>query len=257
MYSGVKSMCTEVSYITVDDAVQEILRTGPGTVLAKVDIKNAFRLLPVHPADGCLLDMKWRNMVYIDTCLPFGLRSSPRLFNILADLLTWSSAQQRGIAFVIHYLDNFLTVGSPSSDSCQQNLDILMQLCNDLGVPLALEKVEGPSTIISFLGILLDTVRMVIRLPEDKLVRIKDTLSTWLEKKKATKREILSLVGLLQHATKVVRYGRTFVGRMYAAAAKVKKEQRVSLRSDVVAHFRPCMERIKHITSPLPSLTPS
>ena len=45
-----------------------------------------------------------------------------------------------------------------------------MQLCNDLGVPLALEKVEGPSTTISFLGILLDTVRMDIRLPEDKLV---------------------------------------------------------------------------------------
>ena len=93
-----------------------------------------------------------------------------------------------------------------------------------LHVPLALEKVEGPSTTISFLGILLDTVRMEIRLPEDKLVRIKDTLSTWLEKKKATKREILSLVGLLQHATKAVRCGRTFVGRMYAAAAtKVKK----------------------------------
>ena len=91
-------------------------------------------------------------MVYIDTCLPFGLRSAPRLFNILADLLTWS-AEQRRISFVIHYFDDFLTVGLPSSDTCQQNLDILMQLCDDLGVPLALEKVEGPLTTISFLGI--------------------------------------------------------------------------------------------------------
>ena len=219
---GIPSHLCSLSYITVDDTIQEILQTGPGTLLAKVDIKNAFRLLPVHPADRCLLGMKWKNMVYIDTCLPFGLRSAPRLFNILADLLTWS-AQHRGISFVIHYLDDFLTVGPPSSDTCQHNLDILKQLCDDLGVPLALEKVVGPSTTISFLGILLDTVRMEIRLPEDKLARIKDTLSTWLGKKKATKREILSLVGLLQHATKVVRCGRTFVGRMYAAAAKVKK----------------------------------
>ena len=142
-------------------------------------------------------------MVYIDTCLPFGLHSAPRLFNILADLFTWS-AEQRGISFVIHYLDNFLTVGPPSSDTCQRNLDILMQLCEDLGVPLALEKVEGPSTTISFLGIQLDTVRMEIKLPEEKLSRIKETLSAWLQKKKATKREILFLVGLLQHATKVV-----------------------------------------------------
>ena len=219
---GIPSHLCSLTYITVDDAVQEILKTGPGTLLAKVDIKSAFRLLPVHPADRCLLGMKWRTMVYIDTCLPFGLRSAPRLFNILADLLTWS-AEQRGISFVIHYLDDFLTVGPPSSDTCQRNLDILMQLCDDLGVPLALEKVEGPSTTISFLGIQLDMVRMEIRLPEEKLSRIKETLSAWLQKKKATKREILSLVGLLQHATKVVRCGRTFVGRMYATAAKVKK----------------------------------
>ena len=48
-------------------------------------------------------------------------------------------------------------------------------------------------------------------------------LKTWLPKKKATKRQILSLVGTLQHASKVVRPGRTFVSRMYATAAKLRK----------------------------------
>ena len=42
-------------------------------------------------------------------------------------------------------------------------------------------------------------------------------------KRRATKRQILSLVGLLQHATKVVRPGRSFVSRMYATAARVKE----------------------------------
>ena len=45
----------------------------------------------------------------------------------------------------------------------------------------------------------------------------------WLLKRNATKREIFSLVGLLQHASKVVRCGRAFVGRMYQAATKVKE----------------------------------
>ena len=36
-------------------------------------------------------------------------------------------------------------------------------------------------------------------------------------------REILSLVGQLQHSCKVVRYGRTFVARMYSTASKVKE----------------------------------
>ena len=39
----------------------------------------------------------------------------------------------------------------------------------------------------------------------------------------ATKKQILSLIGLLQHATKVVRPGRTFVSRMYNAAAKLRE----------------------------------
>ena len=47
--------------------------------------------------------------------------------------------------------------------------------------------------------------------------------TSWLGKNNVTRREILSLIGLLQHVTKVVRCGRTFVSRMYATATKVKE----------------------------------
>ena len=89
-------------------------------------------------------------------------------------------------------------------------------------MPLALEKVEGPATTLEFLGILLDTVRIEARLSPETLQRIYQEIITWLDKRSATKRQILSLVGLLQHAAKVVCPGRTFVGRMYSVAAKVK-----------------------------------
>ena len=82
-----KALCS-LSYITVDDAIHAIVQSGPNTIMAKVDIKSAFRLIPVHPADRHLLAMKWRDKLYIDGCLPFGLRSAPKLFNILADLLS-------------------------------------------------------------------------------------------------------------------------------------------------------------------------
>ena len=216
-----KTLCS-LSYITVNDAIDSIVELGPHTLLAKVDIKSAFRLLPVHPADRNLLAMEWCNNIYIDGCLPFGLRSAPKLFNILADLLSWI-AQQQGISQTLHYLDDFLLVGPPHSPQCHHNLSTFMQLCTNLGIPLASEKIEGPSTCLTFLGITLDTARMEFRLLQDKLLRIKESLGRWLLKKTATKREILSLVGLLQHATKVIQCGRTFVARMYATAAKVKQ----------------------------------
>lgn len=219
---GIPKRLCSIKYITIEDAIQHILSLGPGTLIAKIDIKSAFRLLPIHPGDRHLLGMKWNNEVYLDTCLPFGLRSAPRLFNVLADLLEWI-LQQKGVTFSLHYLDDFLTAGPPRSDICQKNLEAIQQVCHWLGIPLALEKVEGPSTSLGFLGITLDTVRMEARLPADKLQRTRALIKTWMQKKKATKREILSLVGVLQHATKVVKCGRTFLSRMYTTAAKLRE----------------------------------
>ena len=54
-------------------------------MLAKLDIKSAFRLLPVHLADLHLLGMQWQNNTFIDLCLPFSLCCTAKLFNILAD----------------------------------------------------------------------------------------------------------------------------------------------------------------------------
>ena len=97
-----------------------------------------------------------------NTCLPFGLRSAPKLFNLLADLLEWI-VRNHGVEILLHYLDDYLTMGPPNSSVCQHNLDTLVRICELLSIPLAIEKVEGPTTVLAFLGILLDTVRMEAR----------------------------------------------------------------------------------------------
>ena len=219
---GVQKDLCSMAYISVDDAIRKIISLGKGTLLAKIDIKSAFRLIPVHPADRHLLAMEWQGSLYIDTCLPFGLRSAPKLFNVMADLLEWILLNQ-GVTFLLHYLDDFLTMGQSGTTVCQCNLDLLVQTCRVLGIPLAIEKVDGPATVLEFLGILLDTDRMEARLPQEKFERIKTTIEVWLHRKNATKREVLSLVGILQHAAKVIRPGRTFVSRMYSTAAKVQE----------------------------------
>ena len=172
----------------------------------------------MHSSDRHLLGVSWKNHIYIDHCIPLGLRSAPKLFNILVDLFLWI-AQNARVSYLIHYLDDYLTMGPPKSTMCQQNLDIFIPLCADLGVLLASNKLEEPSTSLSFLGIILDTDCMEIRLPSEKLTRMQALLQTWLPKKKASKREILSLVGTLQHVTKVIRPGRAFVSRTYTTAS--------------------------------------
>ena len=147
-----KHLCS-LQDVTIDDAINQVIKLGPGTLLAKANIKSAFRLLPVHPVDRQLLQLTWKGFVYLDTCLPFGLRSAPKLFNIAADLLQWC-IQQQGVCHVMHYLDDFLMLGPPSSNQCHQSLEAFKQTCQQLGVPLAMEKVEGPSASLTFLGII-------------------------------------------------------------------------------------------------------
>ena len=170
----------------VDTAIWHILNMGTGALLAKINIKHAFRLLPVHPADRHLLTMSWKGDLFIDTCLPFGLQSAPKLFNILADLLSWI-LKRKGIMPLIHYLDDFLTMGQVDSTACHNHLTAIKEVCQDLGIPLAIEKLEGPSQCITFLGITLDTQCMEAQLPSNKLLRTHNQFSACLTQKRQPK----------------------------------------------------------------------
>ena len=109
---------------------------GPGILLGKVDVSQAYRIVPVHPQDRALLGMAWNGSIYIDTTLPFGLRSAPKIFCALSDTLEWIF-WKRGITACLHYMDDFLTFGKAGSNECQQNLVSIIHCCKELGVPLA------------------------------------------------------------------------------------------------------------------------
>ena len=67
-----------LEYTKISDVVTELNKMWPGTLLAKIDIKSAYHIIPVHPADRHQLGMSWKGSIYIDTTLPFGLRSAPK-----------------------------------------------------------------------------------------------------------------------------------------------------------------------------------
>ena len=243
---GIRPELCSLRYASVDDAAEVVLRLGQGCVMAKLDIKSAYRIVPVHPDDRPLLGMCWNDGLFVDTALPFGLRSAPKLFNAVADALAWIFGRASG-SMPLHYLDDFLFLGPPTSRECGAALQMALDRCAELGVPISVEKLEGPSTCIPFLGIVFDTVRLQLRLPEEKLRRLLVTVREWQDRKTCTKRELLSLIGQLQHACRVVRSGRTFLRRMInlsTTANELHHHIRLnrSFRSDLAwwAIFLPC-----------------
>ena len=123
------------------------------------------------PTTRPLLGMMFDGMEYADATLPFGLRSAPKIFNALADALLWI-LKAHGVSHLMHYLDNFISLGAPNSQQCQTNLEIILGICDLLGIPLTVDKIEGPTTLMTFLGFQLDTMEMTVSLPPEKLERI-------------------------------------------------------------------------------------
>ena len=210
---GISPELSSMSYTKVDDLVQGIWQSGVGSMLAKIDIKNAYKVVPVHPVDRHLLATAWRGKLFVDGALPFGLRSAPKIFTALADALEYI-IKHHGVEHLWHYLDDYITVGKPGCEECATNLDIMMAVCHTLGVPLASNKIEGPASTITFLGILLDTLHMEIHLPPGKLCRLKQVIDEWSSKSWCIKRDLESLIGLHQHAGTIVKPGRSFLRQM-------------------------------------------
>ena len=161
---GISSNWCSLSYASIDDAAKLVVAVGRGALLAKLDIESAYRIVPVHPNDRHLLGMRWKGTIYVDKALPFGLCSAPKLFTAVADALAWMM-QGCGACKVIHYLDDFLFVGKPVSSLCAEALQAALRLCRRLGVPVAMGKLQGPATSLTFLGIEMDTEAMELRLP--------------------------------------------------------------------------------------------
>lgn len=200
---GISEEDTSVRYSTVSDAIRMIKRAGPGCFLAKTDIKNAFRLIPIREADHHLLGMKWRGKYYYDRCMPMGCASSCKTFETFSTAVQWIAQQKLHIKNMLHLLDDFLIV-SPSHVLCTNYLNSFLALCEDIGLPMAPEKTCGPTTTLSFAGIELDTIKLEARLPPEKIDKCVATISYFLRRKKVTLKELQSLVGLLNFACSVL-----------------------------------------------------
>ena len=175
-------------YATFDQALSLVARYGKDALMAKLDIKHAFRLCPVHLEDRELLGIHWQGPYYIDLRLPFGMRSSPYLFNRLADAFEWLLKTNYHIQDLMHYLDDYFTVGPANSLVCAHNVHTITQVASQVGIPLAPNKLEGPTTQLVFLGILIDTTRMDTSLPDDKLHELLSELCSWSSCKKMSQK---------------------------------------------------------------------
>ena len=200
-----------------------IRNLGQGASLVKLDIESAFRLLPVHPKDFSLMGMQHNGQYFVDKALPFGCSSSCAIFEKFSTFLEWGARTTAASQNLMHYLDDFCGAGRSDIDA-RALMDKTLSFFQQLGVPVAPDKVEGPTTCLKFLGLIVDTERMEIRVPEDKLKVAYAQIEHLLGSKKATLKELQVLLGRLNFACRAVVPGRPFCRRIIDATKGVKRQ---------------------------------
>ena len=76
-----------------------------------------------------------------------------------------------------------------------------------LGFQVAMDTVDSPATVLTFLGLELDSISQQICLPPDKVREILAELTKWQSCSKTTKQKLLSLIGKLAFAAGAVPLG--------------------------------------------------
>ena len=233
---GIEKALSSIAYVSVDNVAEVITALGQGVFMGKCDVQSAYRNVPIHPHDAGWLGLQWEGVVFVDTALPFGLRSAPKVFTAIADAFQWIVVQ-KGVKYLFHYIDDFITVGR-SEKECQEAMQVIQEVAGKLGLPMEPKKTVGPTQQITFLGVEIDSVAMEVRLPQEKLVELLELLEGWLERKHCIKEDLESLTGKLQYASRVVRPGRCFLWHLYAAQAVARKKSAVmrvskTIRADV------------------------
>ena len=194
----------------------------------KTDFSSAFRVLPLRkdcfqwlvlmaedPKDG-------KFKFFIDKCLPFGASIScshyQRFSNALRHILEYKTQQKT----ITNYLDDFLFIAYLRL-LCNSMIQQFINLYTELRIPITVDKTVWAGTQIVFLGILLDSERLMLSLPLEKQEKALKLLNEFMDRKKATIHQIQVLTGYLNFLTKAIAPGITFTRRMYAKATLYEK----------------------------------
>ena len=214
---------------TALDLADQLLQAGRGAFMWKSDLTRAYRQLRIDPLDYPLLAIKHDNAYYLDVCPSFGCRASggaqQRVSNAVVDLM-----KDQGHT-ILAYVDDFCGVGATHYEATS-SFKNFHSLTDELGLKLAPEKTKEPATSMEWLGFLFNSQTKSITIPQAKLDELLAEADVWLKRKRATRQQIQSLAGRLNHISLCVRPARKFMARILATLREATQETSVAISEE-------------------------
>ncbi len=218
-----------LKFASFQAACRRLWQVGAGAWMFSRDLEDAYPQLLVDPYFWPLqgfrvwINNEWHFFTQTRCC--FGGRCFPGIFERFSSAIHYIMISQ-GISFMLHLLDDFLYIspstGERGKTECVRDMTIFDTTLTRLGPPANIAKGEGPTQLIRYLGIYLDSVNMICYMPEDKIKWGHDGVCDILSAGRATKKRWRSVVGRLQHISLCNRAGMTFMQRLYALLKQIQ-----------------------------------
>ena len=219
----------KLKFPTIDDIVNRIISFKGKCLLYKVDIRRAFRILKLDPQDIAFTGLQWQGQFYVDTSVPFGYRHGSVCCQRVTDAVRYIM-HTKGVEHLFNYIDDFIGVDDPAM--ADSHFQMLLHVMAQLGIPISKEKLFPPSAEVPCLGILINTIKGSLRIPDDKLKEINLKCIQWASKHTATRKQLQSLVGSLIYIHKCVKPARLFVNRILATLRESPERGHINLSQE-------------------------
>jgi len=158
---------------------QLLLNLGMGAKFAKIDLTNAYKLIPVHPTDWKYFGFRWLGMHFYESNTAFGNCAAPAEFDPLPETINaiCKTIVKIHPQCVTRQLDDTIFAAPAHTTYAEQYYDTFQNVCKNLNVPLAENcpehvKAFSPSTYGTVLGIEFDSLTLTWRYPTDKLKEV-------------------------------------------------------------------------------------
>ena len=206
---NLKKLNESVSYhhFKMDTLETALKLMTPNCYMTSLDLKNAYYSIPIAKEHQKYLKFIWNNQLYVFTCLPMGLSSSPRIFTKLMKPVFATLRSDFG-HICISYIDDSLYFGETYED-CEKATLAAAQLLISLGFTIhPVKSAVKPTQSIEYLGFSLNSTLMTVKLTEPKAMKIYNLCKQFHNKdKKFTIRQISSLIGSLTSSFPGVEFG--------------------------------------------------
>lgn len=209
--SYMNHVCDKFNYVTVGEVVASIVG-GTCKFISTLDLASAYRAVPINTHNRQYFGLKWNNVYYVDNFLCFGIKSAPYIFSRLTDAICRYMRRRNVICF--SYLDDIICLSQDYETGVKDQL-LLISVVRNLGFYVAWSKIQSPSKCCTYLGIELDLVNYQMRLPHERILRLREELKFWHNRKKATPKQLEILIGHLCHCSRIIQGGTLYLHYLF------------------------------------------